>query len=197
MQQNTSNILPVQVNSFTFPPMPRLKKRRIRRKSNYTILRPEEKKKVLEEVKKSSVREVALKYKVSEQTVNRWLNIGIKRKPGCGRKVALPEVDALLSKWYKMRNSSGLPVSSSELREQAKKYGDKNFKASNGWIDKFKKRNGILPKTPHKTSPKPKTSIINRMKIKKSVPKKYTVDEIEEVFNSDIKGEIDINKMVY
>ena len=49
MQQNTSNILPVQVNSFTFPPMPRPKKRRIRRKSNYTILRPEEKKKVLEE----------------------------------------------------------------------------------------------------------------------------------------------------
>lgn len=46
-----------------------------------------------------------------------------------------------LFRWYYNQIIEGKKVSTREFREKAKEYSeDLNFKASNGWLEKFKKR---------------------------------------------------------
>lgn len=56
-------------------------------------------------------------------------------------------IDNMILQWIGLLNSKGVPVSDKLVQEQALKIAKKleivNFKASNGWLSKFKKRNKL------------------------------------------------------
>jgi hypothetical protein len=77
------------------------------------------------------------------------------------RKKKLPqygEIDDDLFNWIIAQRNQGATVSNVEIRrkslEIAKDIGFENFKASNGWIDDFKKRKGLVYRTPTHTARK-------------------------------------------
>lgn len=57
------------------------------------------------------------------------------------------ELNRQVWEWFVSTRSKGLPISGSLVQEQAKniaeKLGNSAFKASNGWLDSFKKRHNI------------------------------------------------------
>ena len=62
----------------------------------------------------------------------------------------LKNVDKATYKWYQKARSKNIPVTGPMLQEKAKRaneeLGDSTFKASNGWLDRFKKRYNITSK---------------------------------------------------
>lgn len=77
-----------------------------------------------------------------------------KRKPGGGRKLKYPDIDATLMDWFQERRSCGVRVTGKSLRQEAlrlhRENGSQSFKASNGWYKRFKTRHHIsLRRTTH------------------------------------------------
>jgi transposase len=68
---------------------------------------------------------------------------GQKRK----RKTGNEEVNELTLQWFTIARSKNIPVSGPMLQEKALTFaaeiGNHDFKASNGWLEAFRKRNGI------------------------------------------------------
>lgn len=64
---------------------------------------------------------------------------------GCGLKY--PDIEERLLKWFADKRASGARVMGQSLKYEAlqlhKESGSQQFKASNGWYNKFKKRNNI------------------------------------------------------
>jgi len=62
----------------------------------------------------------------------------------------LKNVDEAMYEWYQKARSKNIPVTGPMLQEKAKRateeLGDAAFKASNGWLDRFKKRYNITSK---------------------------------------------------
>ena len=62
----------------------------------------------------------------------------------------LKNVDEATYKWYRKARSKNIPVTGPMLQEKAKRANeelvDATFKASNGWLDRFKKRYNITSK---------------------------------------------------
>ena len=62
----------------------------------------------------------------------------------------LKNVDEATYEWYQKVRSKNIPVTGPMLQEKAKRaneeLGDATFKASNGWLDRFKKRYNITSK---------------------------------------------------
>ena len=62
----------------------------------------------------------------------------------------LKNVDEATYEWYQKARSKNIPVTRPMLQEKAKRaneeLGDATFKASNGWLDRFKKRHNITSK---------------------------------------------------
>ena len=60
-------------------------------------------------------------------------------------------LDRALYKWFVKVREEGIPISGTILREKALKYSEElgidNFKASNGWLDRWKNRHGVTFKT--------------------------------------------------
>lgn len=58
-----------------------------------------------------------------------------------------PDLEKSLFIWFKQTRDKDIPVSGTLLKEKAKKFADSlkidDFKASNGWLDGFKKRHSI------------------------------------------------------
>lgn len=58
-------------------------------------------------------------------------------------------LDSALYQWFVQARSEGVPISGPILKAQAEKFDrringdDSKFKASNGWLDRFKKRHAI------------------------------------------------------
>lgn len=54
------------------------------------------------------------------------------------------KVNTALIKWFEASRKANLPISGPILQQKAldfsRKLGDENFKASSGWLEKFKKR---------------------------------------------------------
>ena len=122
----------------------RVKVPRVRRKAEYKILSAVEKTRCLDECAENGVKKTAFKYGVDIQSLLRWMKKGVKRKEGCGRKVYNKEMEIKLKKWYDEKVEKGEPVSSKDIkREAAELSKDPKFKASNGWLEKFKRRNKI------------------------------------------------------
>lgn len=68
---------------------------------------------------------------------------GLKRIRRCERV----DVDAALIKWFRQCRNANVPVNITLLMQKAEEFGaslgDKEFKCSRGWIDRFKQRYGI------------------------------------------------------
>ena len=82
--------------------------------------------------------------KVPRKSLRRWSHVGCNRKKGCGRKTRNPEMENKLVEWYREEISGGANVSAKMIRDKAVEIsGDKDFLASKGWLEKFKKKFGI------------------------------------------------------
>ena len=83
--------------------------------------------------------------KVPRKSLRRWLFVGSQRKKGCGRKTKNPEMEEKLVEWYnEISKENGVSVTSKMVREKAMKISeDKDFLASKGWLEKFKKKFNI------------------------------------------------------
>lgn len=61
------------------------------------------------------------------------------------------DLDKAQYKWFVNIREQAIPISGSILKEKAVKYAEElrieNFKASNGWFDRWKGRHGVLFKT--------------------------------------------------
>jgi len=75
------------------------------------------------------------------KSLKRWIKVGSKRKVGGGRKVEDPELEGKLLLWIKDSVSKGIKLKYSTIKEKALKLTkSKNFMASKGWFEKFKKK---------------------------------------------------------
>ena len=83
--------------------------------------------------------------KVPRKSLRRWLYVGCFRKKGCGRKTKNPEMEEKLVEWYnEITKKKGIKVCARMIREKAMSISnDKDFLASKGWLEKFKKKYDI------------------------------------------------------
>lgn len=100
--------------------------------------------------------------KISESTIRGWLkgenklrefvhtvdeNDGLQRKRA--RKSNLDDLDDAVYKWFVQQQQSGVPISGPIICAQAEKFDrqlhgiESSFKASSGWLWRFKLRHGI------------------------------------------------------
>ena len=63
------------------------------------------------------------------------------------KQSTFPDLNKALSEWFRKVQARNIPVSGPLLQEKAQYFaeqlGRENFKASNGFLDKFKERHGI------------------------------------------------------
>ena len=82
--------------------------------------------------------------KVPRKSLRRWSHVGCLRKKGCGRKTKNPKMEEKLLLWYNDKIKTNINVTAKMIRDKAVEISnDKDFLASKGWLEKFKKKNGI------------------------------------------------------
>ena len=82
--------------------------------------------------------------KVPRKSLRRWSYVGCDRKKGCGRKTKNPEMEEKLVDWYKIITKKGISVTAKMIRDKAvERSSDKEFLASKGWFEKFKRKFNI------------------------------------------------------
>ena len=119
----------------------KMKQRKIRFK--YRMYSKEEKEFCLDLVmsKRYNINDVANCCQVPLKSLKRWLRVGCERKKGGGRKVKDPELESKLLIWYDEMLSKGMKPRYGTVRQKALKMTkSKNFMASKGWFEKFKKK---------------------------------------------------------
>ena len=81
-------------------------------------------------------------FNLSKKNIDRWLNKGIERQKGGGRKLAHPLIEVKMVEWVKsyIEENHKIPKRKNII-EKAQIYTNQKFKASKGWCDKFIKRN--------------------------------------------------------
>ena len=110
--------------------------------------------------------------KVPRKSLRRWCHVGCLRKKGCGRKTKNPKMEAELVMWYN-NIKKNINVTAKMIRDKAVEISkDKDFLASKGWLEKFKKKNGI--------------QIINNKRLRKS----YSGDMDNNTINYNINNSI-------
>ena len=123
--------------------------------------------------------------KVPRKSLRRWSHVGCNRKKGCGRKTRNPEMENKLVEWYRDEIQGGANVSAKMIRDKAVEIsGDKDFLASKGWLEKFKKKFGIRIAT-HKNK-----------NFKKIINYKEKIEKIndDDENNNNNKINLDINE---
>jgi hypothetical protein len=134
-----------------------LEKKPIENKNKNTIFKRGHYNIVSKQIKKEAVRIAQMKsfkiasdlLKISEKNIKRWMNNGIERKKGAGRKTLDPEMEKKLLFWIKnfFLQFKFLP-NFYDVKKQAIKLSRFNgFKASKGWYDKFYIRNKKILET--------------------------------------------------
>ena len=131
-------------------------------------------------IKKLSFDIVMKMCKVPRKSLRRWSHVGCNRKKGCGRKTRNPEMENKLVEWYKEVVNKNINVSAKMIRDKAVEISeDKDFLASKGWLEKFKKKFNIRIVT-HKN---------------KNFKKIITFKEKINKFNKDNKESKDIKEI--
>ncbi|GBO38468.1 Tigger transposable element-derived protein 6 [Araneus ventricosus] len=100
------------------------------------------------------------------------------------------EIDEVLMKWFRSARAKNIPVSDVLLQEKARELGEsmglETFKASNGWMEKFRTRHNISFKQicgeEKSVNPNEVTDWIGRFK---SLLKGYND---KDIFNGDETG---------
>ena len=82
---------------------------------------------------------------IPKKNIARWM----KRKQKCeqvrGRKPGDPMMEQNLTSWVKDNIAKEIYVTQNEIRAKAREFaGDKTFKASKGWLEKYFRRNSII-----------------------------------------------------
>lgn len=99
-------------------------------------------------------KEVADIYGIKLKTVHRWVTKGFKKNQGKlkylyiiggGRKIREPEMVDKLLKWYYTRSIiEGQKITTKDFKKKALEFSkDMTFRASKGWLQKFRKRYNI------------------------------------------------------
>ncbi|XP_054716487.1 tigger transposable element-derived protein 6-like [Uloborus diversus] len=138
--------------------------------------------------------DAAKKYGLSQSTVATFLkkrkhiegvrsnSVNPKRKR---LKVATNEnIDAVVLKWFQEMRATNIPVNGPLLCAQARKYtamlGNETFKASNGWLMRFRDRHGITFQEIHgekKSAPMNEANAWRQEKMK-DILQKYAPEDI-------------------
>jgi hypothetical protein len=143
------------------------------------------------ETKKLSFDVVMKMCKVPRKSLRRWSHVGCNRKKGCGRKTRNPEMESKLVEWVEdTTKNHNINVTSKMIRDKAVEISeDKDFLASKGWLEKFKKKFNIRISN-HKTKNFKKISMI------KDKNHKFNKDNIKIRNNSSEKNnnEIELNE---
>lgn len=114
-----------------------------RSKRRYAKLTKEQKIKCINEVQKFNKNKVAKKYGITIQTLNRWLEKGIERKMGSGRKPSII-FEKQLKMWCISTLRQNNVITINDLRKKALEINtNKKFKASSAWVENFQKRNNV------------------------------------------------------
>ena len=99
------------------------------------------------EVKRTTVKGILSK----KDAIEAAINAGVSSKRKKLTQAHAPKLDDGLLMWLKQARGQNLPVSGDLLKEKAMKLAElmhiTDFTASEGWLDKFKKRHGITFKT--------------------------------------------------
>jgi len=113
----------------------------------------------LKETQKLSTKELITRFKCGktqvydaiknkEKIMDDWVN---SKNSGKSKRVKNPlfeQIDQKLYEWFNSVRSKNLPISGPILQTEAMKLAEKmnvnDFKASNGWLEKFKKRHDIV-----------------------------------------------------
>lgn len=109
----------------------------------YTILNYEQKREIIESLARDSsfvnYQRLSEKYNTSVKNLRRWVNAGILRKPGCGRKKMNIQAEQQLSQWVIEQSVQlGKRISRTRMKEHAiELFADPHFKASKAWQDQF------------------------------------------------------------
>ncbi|GBO00676.1 Tigger transposable element-derived protein 4 [Araneus ventricosus] len=128
------------------------KRKRLNLKEKINVLEVAEKEKM-------SVRSLAERFhvgkkKISELLKNKegirkmWvLNSNENLKNFKFRETETSEIDEVLMKWFRSAHAKNIPVTGVLLQEKAREVGEslglETFKASNGWLEKFRTRHNI------------------------------------------------------
>ena len=126
-------------------------------RKHYFMFTPEAKKFCLDLINKEKLSfDIVMKMcKVPRKSLRRWFHVGCNRKKGCGRKTRNPEMESKLVEWYNETVGLNVNVSAKMIREKAVEISeDKEFLASKGWLEKFKKKFGIKINTHFKKNKK-------------------------------------------
>ena len=115
-------------------------------RGKYNMYTPELKIEIIEKIKKEgkNINSVAQKYGVPVKSVKRWLHFGAMRQKGGGRKPKDPSMEIELMKWINERIARKEEIKPSRIQQKARDLSRfPDFKASKGWLEKFKKKYNI------------------------------------------------------
>ncbi|XP_046598070.1 jerky protein homolog-like isoform X1 [Neodiprion lecontei] len=162
----------------------------------------EEKKNILEAMTRYSAVVICKKYELSDRTLRKWKSekekiIQEAKKTNCKKlkkKSNVTEMDDAMFQWLVEVQDKGIPISGPMIRRQAliaKAHHPKNdqFRASEGWLSRFKKRKNIrcLKITGEKLSTNEVAAKLCEEELKKMVAiKKLQKKNIFNMAESDI-----------
>lgn len=114
-----------------------------------------------------------------------------KKKMKKIRKSTYPEVEECMQKWFVQCRDQGIPISGSILQQKAedfaKEFGySSDFKASNGWLENFKKRQNIVFRKLYGESASVNESVCNEWL--KELPSLLQGYDPNDVFNAGETG---------
>jgi hypothetical protein len=140
-------------------------------------------------------------YKLNKQTVSNIISQKVSLKEAYEknfatnkrmklRKSPLEELDEAMFIWYGQMRSKGLPIGGNIILEKAKVFADMmklDFKASQGWLDNFKKRHGLSQKVLAGEASSVADETVNRW-TKEQLPKILDGWQPNQVYNCDESG---------
>lgn len=129
------------------------------RKGKYSLLTIAQRVLILDKLKKgTSATLISKEFGIAKSTVSLIKKNELKIRSAFGassalsnrkkqRKSNFPRTESALHKWFVKQRDQNVPINGNILIEKAKyyctKFDEGNFKASTGWLDRFKRRHGI------------------------------------------------------
>jgi hypothetical protein len=126
----------------------KMENRKLKKPNKYRFYSASEKDFCIRMSKDVPLHYVSVLCDVPTKSLKRWQLVGAKRLKGCGRKVKDPQLAARLFKWYNeyVEEFSDKPTNKLIKRKAIEFSSSNDFLASNGWLDKWKRKYGIICK---------------------------------------------------
>jgi len=155
--------------------------------------------KVIREVEKGekSKGDIAKEFEIPKSTLSTYLknkdkilacaHEGVAGYKFRAKNAEFPEVEKCVLKWFRECRDGNVPLSGPVLQEKAKQFaatlGFPDFKASSGWLTKFKKRYAIVGKSVCGESASVDDTVCQDWK--QNLPDLYSGYSFDEIFNAD------------